>query len=89
MKEEVTIGKARTLLQRAIHTTDNQPVYLPAVFQLVELYEIEMSPEAAYRLLMKYVESSPTSRLHQLLGDILLRMNKEDKAFDHYNIALK
>lgn len=90
MKESVTICKAKTFLEKAVEMQDiSGPVYLPAVYMLVEIYDLEMAPEMAYHLLMKYVESCPTSRLHQLLGDVLARMGKEDKAFDHYNIALK
>lgn len=89
MKETVTVCKAKTYLHRAIQPSENQPVFLPAVYLLCEIYDIEMAPEAAYQLLTKHIEQNPTSRLHQLLGDVLVRLNKEDKAFEHYNIALK
>lgn len=90
MKETVTICKARTLLEKALKGHEiSGPIYLPALYLLIEVYDLELMPDQAYSTLMKYVEITPTSRIHQLLGNVLVRMGKEDKAFDHYNIALK
>ena len=48
-----------------------------------------MALENAISLLEKQVELQPTCRLHQMLGDLLARVHEEEKALDHYSIALK
>ncbi|XP_075218659.1 uncharacterized protein LOC142323202 [Lycorma delicatula] len=48
----------------------------------------EMNLEGAVALLEKQVSITPTCRLHQMLGDLLGRLNEEAKAFDHYHTAL-
>jgi anaphase-promoting complex subunit 7 len=49
----------------------------------------EMALESAITLLEKQVELQPTCKLHQMLGDLLARVHEEEKALDHYSIALK
>lgn len=48
-----------------------------------------MTLELAIALLEKQVELRPTCKLHQMLGDLLARVHEEEKALDHYAIALK
>ncbi|EFN88825.1 anaphase-promoting complex subunit 7 [Harpegnathos saltator] len=85
MKDPVSVGKAKNLLQKAL-TQDE--VYLTAVFYLAEIYEQEMNFEAAIKLLERQVEIQSTCRLHQTLGDLWARVHNEEKALDHYAIAL-
>jgi hypothetical protein len=48
-----------------------------------------MTLESAISLLEKQVQLQPTCKLHQMLGDLLARVHEEEKALDHYSIALK
>lgn len=86
MKDPVSVGKAKNLLEKALSQDE---VYLTAVFLLAEIYEQEMNLEAAIELLEKQVEIQSTCRLHQTLGDLWARVHNEEKALDHYAIALK
>ncbi|XP_015592871.1 anaphase-promoting complex subunit 7 [Cephus cinctus] len=86
MKDPVSVGKAKNLLEKAL-TQDE--TYLPAVYFLSEIYEQEMNLEAAIALLERQAEIQPTSKLHQMLGDLWARVHNEDKALDHYANSLK
>lgn len=60
-----------------------------ALFMLVEFLEGEQQYDQASQLLLKHLETQkPSSRLHQLLGDCFVNLQKDDEAFDHYNLAL-
>lgn len=48
-----------------------------------------MALELAITLLEKQAELQPTCKLHQMLGDLLARVHEEEKALEHYSIALK
>jgi len=48
-----------------------------------------MALESAITLLEKQAELQPTCKLHQMLGDLLARVHEEEKALEHYSIALK
>ena len=48
-----------------------------------------MNSEAAVLLLEKQVLINPTCKLHQMLGDLLSRLDDEQKAIEHYHQALK
>lgn len=85
MKDPVSVPKAKTLLEKALQLDQ---LFLPAVYLLAELYEQEMTLELAIALLEKQVELRPTCKLHQMLGDLLARVHEEEKALDHYAIAL-
>ncbi|XP_039290705.1 anaphase-promoting complex subunit 7 isoform X4 [Nilaparvata lugens] len=85
MKDPITICKAKLLLEKALSQDSN---YLPAVYLLAEIYEELLNLEGAIKLLEKIVKSTPTSKLHQMLGDLLAKINEEAKAFDHYYSAL-
>lgn len=57
---------------------------------LVEFLESEQQFEQASQLLLKHIETQkPSSRVHQLLGDCLINLQKDDEAFHHYTIALE
>lgn len=86
MKDPVSVGKAKNLLEKALSQDET---YLPAVYFLAEIYEQEMNLEAAIELLERQVETQPTCKLHQMLGDLWARVHNEEKALDHYAIALK
>ncbi|XP_075231419.1 anaphase-promoting complex subunit 7-like [Lycorma delicatula] len=85
MKDPVAVCKAKSLLEKALLQDES---YLPAVYLLAEIHEQEMNLEGAVALLEKQVSITPTCRLHQMLGDLLGRLNEEAKAFDHYHTAL-
>lgn len=86
MKDPVSVGKAKNLLQRALSQDD---VYLTAVYLLAEIHEQEMNLEEAITLLEKQVEIQSTCKLHETLGDLWARVHNEEKALEHYAIALK
>lgn len=85
MKDPVSVGKAKNLLEKALSQDE---VYLPAVYLLAEIYEQEMNLEAAIELLERQVEIQSTCKLHEMLGDLWARVHNEEKALDHYAIAL-
>ncbi|CAG5075583.1 Similar to ANAPC7: Anaphase-promoting complex subunit 7 (Homo sapiens) [Cotesia congregata] len=85
MKDPVSVGKAKNLLDKALAQDES---YLPAVYYLAEIYEQEMNLESAIDLLEKQVEIQPNCKLHQMLGDLCARVHNEEKALDHYAIAL-
>lgn len=85
MKDPVSVGKAKNLLENSLIQEEG---YLPAVYLLAEIYEQEMNLEAAIALLEKQVEFQSTCKLHQMLGDLWARVHNEEKALDHYAIAL-
>ncbi|KAJ9580300.1 hypothetical protein L9F63_004040, partial [Diploptera punctata] len=85
MKDPVTVCKAKSILEKALAQDE---MYLPAVYLLAEIYEQEMALDSAIALLEKQVELQPTCKLHQMLGDLLARVHEEEKALDHYSIAL-
>jgi len=86
MKDPVSVSKAKNLLEKALSQDDN---YLPAVHLLAEIFEQEMNLEAAIKLLEKQVDVHSTCKLHQTLGDLWARMHNEEKALEHYAMALK
>ncbi|KAG6795436.1 anaphase-promoting complex subunit 7 isoform X1 [Apis mellifera caucasica] len=85
MKDPVSVGKAKNLLEKALLQDE---IYLPAVYLLAEIYEQEMNLEAAIALLERQVEIQTACKLHQMLGDLWARVHNEEKALDHYAIAL-
>lgn len=85
MKDPVTVCKAKTYLEKALAQDET---YLSAVYLLAEIYEQEMTLEAAIALLERQVQIQPTCRLHQMLGDLLARVHEEERALHHYSIAL-
>ncbi|XP_015111054.1 anaphase-promoting complex subunit 7 [Diachasma alloeum] len=85
MKDPVSVPKAKNLLEKALAQDES---YLPAVYFLAEIYEQEMNLERAIELLERQVDIQPTCKLHQMLGDLWARVHNEEKAIDHYAIAL-
>ncbi|KAG5873680.1 Anaphase-promoting complex subunit 7, partial [Gonioctena quinquepunctata] len=61
-----------------------------ALCMLVEFLEGEQQYEQASQLLLKHIQmQKPSSRLHQLLGNCFVNLQKDDEAFHHYTVALK
>ncbi|XP_024892385.1 anaphase-promoting complex subunit 7 [Temnothorax curvispinosus] len=85
MKDPVSVSKAKNLLEKALSQDE---VHLAAVYLLAEIYEQEMNLEAAIELLERQVEIHSTCKLHQTLGDLWARVHNEEKALDHYAVAL-
>lgn len=82
----MTVGKAKLLLERAL-TTDEH--YLPAIYMLAQIYEQEGNFSPAVTLLHKQALDQPTCKLYQMLGDLSVKQNQLEKAFDYYYSALK
>lgn len=82
----MTVGKAKVLLERALAADDH---YLPAVYMLAQIYEQEGNFSPAATLLHKQALDQPTCRLYQMLGDLSVKQNQLEKAFDYYYSALK
>ncbi|XP_076364183.1 anaphase-promoting complex subunit 7 isoform X2 [Tachypleus tridentatus] len=84
-KDALSVEKAKTLLEKALK---QDPNYLDAVYQIVEIYEQERQYQKGIELLKKQAEVQSTCRLHQLLGDLLSKINEHEKALHHFSIAL-
>lgn len=81
----MTSCKVRSYLERALSI---DPTYSTAVYLLAEYLE-ENHPDDACALLKKHAETNPTSTAHQILADYLLRHQRDDEAYEHYNAALR
>lgn len=78
----------RRTLEKAVSQDKNGSTN--ALYMLAEFLEQEQQYEQASQLLLKHSETQkPSSRLHQLLGDCFVNLQKDDEAFHHYTIALK
>ena len=86
MKDPVMIMRARDLLERA-RAAD--PSYQPSLWLLAELLEQDQRHEEACTILMKHLDTYPSARTYQLVGDCLVRLHREDEAFTYYNYALR
>ncbi|RZC31825.1 TPR 11 domain containing protein [Asbolus verrucosus] len=88
LKDPMTSGKTvRKMLEKAVE--QDKTFSTNAVCMLAEFLEQEQQYDQARQLLMKYIEQHPSSRLHQLLGDCFVNLQKDDDAFHHYNVALR
>lgn len=85
-KLPIDSSKVIRLLEKAIAM---DPTYSPAVFLLAEQYDQEQMHEEACALLLRHANICPSSRVHQLIGDIYARTQKEEEACNHYCIALR
>ena len=79
------LPRAKSFLEKAL---SNDPYYLPAVYMLVEVLDQENNLDQAIELCRKQVKKHSTCKLHQILGDLLLKSRDEEKAMEHYTIAL-
>ncbi|XP_057662678.1 anaphase-promoting complex subunit 7 [Diorhabda carinulata] len=78
----------RKILEKAV--SQDKTGATNALPMLVEFLEGEQQYEQASQLLLKHIETQkPSSRLHQLLGDCFVNLQKDDEAFHHYTTALK
>ncbi|KAJ8931903.1 hypothetical protein NQ314_015172 [Rhamnusium bicolor] len=89
LKDPMASSKTvRRTLEKAVSQDRNG--LTNALCMLVEFLEQEQQYEQASQLLIKHIETQkPSSRLHQLLGDCFVNLQKDDEAFHHYTIALK
>eukprot|EP00111_Clytia_hemisphaerica_P009085 TCONS_00026638-protein len=78
--------KAKAMLKKAL---THDPSYLPAVYQLVELFMKGDEFQGASELLSKQLESQQTSTLHQLYADCLKETGNTSESMDQYNKALR
>lgn len=86
MKDPMTVAKAKILLERALNVDD---YYLPAIYMIAQIYEQEGNFSPAVAVLHKQALDQPTCRLYQMLGDLSVKQNQLEKAFDFYYSALK
>lgn len=86
MKDPVTFGRARSVLDRSLAADAS---YTSTISLLAENLDREQRHEEACVILQKHVEKYPSSRTHQLLADCYARLQKDDEAFTHYNAALR
>ncbi|GJQ75763.1 putative anaphase-promoting complex subunit [Trypoxylus dichotomus] len=86
VKDPMMASKTRDLLDIALI---QEPSHMQAIWLLAELLEIEQKHEEAYSILSKHVKEYPNSRTHQLLADCLLRLHREEEAFNHYSQAIR
>jgi len=86
-RDTLTVTKAKLYLERAF----NQDItYLPAVNMMVEILEREGQYTASIQLLLKLTENScSSSQIHLKLAELLCKANNEDKAAEHFAIALR
>lgn len=82
----MTLGKAKILLERALNVDEH---YLPAIYMLAQIFEQEGNFSPAVALLHKQALDQPTCRLYQMLGELSVKQNQIEKAFDYYYSALK
>jgi len=83
MKEPLSVARAKTLLEKAATVG-----HLPAVYMLADLLDREGASERAVDILRSQLQYHSTCQLHQMLADILAKNNQEEKAMEHYSIAL-
>ncbi|CAK9830696.1 Anaphase-promoting complex subunit 7 [Anthophora retusa] len=84
----IASGSCKQLGHTARVLTLYASVLMKDPVSVAEIYEQEMNLEAAIALLERQVEIQPTCKLHQMLGDLWARVHNEEKALDHYAIAL-
>ncbi|KAJ8938708.1 hypothetical protein NQ318_007996 [Aromia moschata] len=89
LKDPMASSKTvRKTLEKAVSQDKNGTTN--ALCMLAEFLEQEQQYEQASQLLLKHIEiQKPSSRLHQLLGDCFVNLQKDNEAFNHYNIALR
>ncbi|KAJ8920240.1 hypothetical protein NQ315_011901 [Exocentrus adspersus] len=89
LKDPMASSKTvRRTLEKAVSQDKNGSTN--ALCMLVEFLDQEQQYDQASQLLLKHIETlKPSSRLHQLLGDCFVNLQKDDEAFQHYTIALK
>ncbi|CAH0554575.1 unnamed protein product [Brassicogethes aeneus] len=88
LKDQMASQKCiRKYLEKAVMQDKN--LTTNALSMLVEFLEQENQHEEASQILLKHIETNPTSRLHQLLGDCFVNLQKDNEAFHHFTTALK
>ena len=85
MKEPLSVARAKNLLEKA---STGPGGYLPAVYMLADLLDREGNAERAVEILRIQLQHHSTCQLHQMLADLLAKNNEEEKAMEHYSIAL-
>ncbi|CAL8101568.1 unnamed protein product [Orchesella dallaii] len=86
-KDPLTWPKAKSYLEKALSI---ESTYLPAVFMLTEILEHEASYTAAIELLEGQIEHRVNpAQVHVRLAQLYIKKNDEDKAADHFQLALK
>lgn len=88
LKDPMTSGKTvRKILENAMN--QDKTFSTQAVCMLGEFLQQEQQYEQAVVLLTKYLTINPSSRLHQLLGDCYINLQKDEDAYQHYTTALR
>ncbi|XP_049516555.1 anaphase-promoting complex subunit 7-like isoform X3 [Dermacentor silvarum] len=85
MKSPESLEKAKVCLEKALK---QEPTHLPAVYLLAEIYDQQRAYDRGIQLLQKHLESQSTCRLNQMLGDFYDRTGEQNKALQHFDVAL-
>jgi len=84
-KEPFTLEKAKGYLEKALKLDIN---YLDAVYIMAEILEQQQQFDKAMEVLRNHLHKHSTSRLHEMLANMLAHTNDSQAALDEYNIAL-
>ena len=82
---QLSMPKAKVCAEKALNADPN---HLPAVYVLASILEAENDLEGAITLLKTQLSQHSTSKLHKMLADLLGKTHEEEKAMEHYTIAL-
>lgn len=78
----------RRILEKACSIDKNGATN--AIYMLSELLIRESQYDDVIQMLTKVLESqTPTSKIHQLLGECYANLMKKEEAFNHYTVALR
>ena len=83
LQEPLSVARAKGFLEKA-----SGAGHLPAVYLLAEFLDREGSGDRAIQLLRTHLQHSSTCKLHHMLAGMLAKSNEEERAVEHYNIAL-
>ncbi|KAL1494829.1 hypothetical protein ABEB36_010357 [Hypothenemus hampei] len=89
LKDPMTsIKNTRKILEKACE--QDKSGQTNALYMLADLLIGEQQFDQTIQILLKALETqSSTSRLHQLLGECYVNLQKDDEAFNHFTIALR
>ncbi|XP_021945689.1 anaphase-promoting complex subunit 7 isoform X1 [Folsomia candida] len=86
-KDPLNFSKAKSYLDKALQLDKR---HLPAVLTLTEILEEECHYDIAVQKLQEYADGGTTgSQVHLRMAHLLSKMSSDDKAADHFTIALK
>lgn len=81
---QLATPRAKSFLERALELDSS---YLPAAYMLADILDQELQTDKAIELLQKVARRKSTSKLHQILGDLLVKAHEEEKALEHFTLG--